>query len=130
MEANYTLLRIQQYLQGQLSPQEMNRLEREALEDPLLQDAIDGFRHAEKLDNRQLSLLQQRLEQRIAGRQEEKTVFYFGWQRLSIAATAGLLFILACILLWMIVNWQQKRHQAPTHKKVDVELAPAPTGKP
>lgn len=125
MDHNDTLLKIQQYLGGQLSPKEMHQLEREALDDPFLQDALDGYHEVSRINKVQLSLLQQRLEQRIAEQQEEKTAFYFGWQRLAIAATAGLLFILACILLWMIVNRQQ-HPQAPASKKVDVELTPAP----
>ena|SRR5690606_24183033 len=116
----YTSVRIQYYLEGKLSPQEMYQLEREALDDPLLQDAIDGYREAERVDERRLSALQKRLEDRITTKGEQKQEFYFSWQRLSVAATAGLLFILACILLWMIIS----RNEASSHKekKVDVEL--------
>ncbi|SEN23643.1 hypothetical protein SAMN05216436_11384 [bacterium A37T11] len=121
----HLLLKIQQYLQGQLQPGEMHQLEREALDDPMLQDAIDGYRQAKLVDHRQLSLLQQRLENRIAGQLAEKTAFYFGWQRLAVAATAGLLFFIACILLWMVINHHQHK-QAQPQKKVDVELTPAP----
>lgn len=126
MDYSYTLLRIQQYLNGQLSPGEMYQLEREALDDPFLQDAIDGFRQTAHVDEHQLSLLQQRLETRIAAQQEDKVAFYFGWQRLSVAATAGLLFILACILLWMIIGRHHSRQQPADHKKVEVELTPQP----
>src|SRR5690606_8776790 len=111
MMNKYTSIRIQYYLEGKLSPEEMYQLEREALDDPFLQDAIDGYREAERVDERRLSSLQKRLEERIALRSEQKNDFYFNWQRLSVAATAGLLFILACVLLWMIISRNQTSSQ-------------------
>ncbi len=120
MMNKYTSVRIQYYLEGKLSPEEMYQRQREALDDPFLQDAIDGYHGAERVDERRLSSLQKRLEDRIALRDEQKQEFYFNWQRLSIAATAGLLFILACILLWMIISRNQA--SSPKEKKVDVEL--------
>lgn len=40
---NYTAADIQQYLEGKMSPTEMNALERAALDDPFLQEAIEGY---------------------------------------------------------------------------------------
>jgi len=96
----------------------MYDLEREALDDPLLQDAIDGYRLQKHVSHRQLSLLQQRLADRIAGQARERNAFYFGWQRLGVAATACVLMVLVLVLLWM-------RHQPVpkvTEKEVHVEL--------
>ncbi|WP_090607139.1 hypothetical protein [Parapedobacter koreensis] len=122
MNTNYSIIRIQQYLNGELGKDEMYQLEREALDDPLLQDAIDGYRMQKEVSHRQLSLLQQRLAARIAGQANERNAFYFGWQRLAIAATACVLMVLVLVLLWM-----RNYHMQPkaTEKEVKVELAPS-----
>jgi len=41
---HYTLTDIEQYLRGNLSPAEMHELEKAALQDPFLADAIEGYR--------------------------------------------------------------------------------------
>lgn len=121
MSNNYPIIRIQQYLNGELSEAEMYQLEREALDDPLLQDAIDGYRMQQGVSHRRLSLLQQRLADRIAGQAKERNAFFFGWQRLGIAATACVLMVLVLVLLWM--RNQSIQPQA-TEKEVAVELTP------
>lgn len=40
---NYTAADIQQYLAGKMTPMEMNALEKAALDDPFLQEAIEGY---------------------------------------------------------------------------------------
>ncbi len=120
MNNSYHIIRIQQYLNGELSEQEMYQLEREALDDPLLQDAIDGYRLQKEVSHRQLSLLQQRLANRIAGQARERSSYYFGWQRLGVAATACVLMVLVLVLLWMRSHIGQPR---VTEKEVEVELA-------
>lgn len=98
----YDIKNIQQYLAGNLSKKEMHQLELDALKDPMLQDAIDGFESSTGVNSHQLSILQQRLQKRITQQYEERNHFYFGRQRLAIASIAGLLFIVVCILFWMI----------------------------
>lgn len=122
MNNNYHIIRIQQYLNGELSNDEMYQLEREALDDPLLQDALDGYRMQQQVSHRRLSLLQQRLAARIADQAKERDAFFFGWQRLGVAATACVLMVLVLVLLWM-----RNHHLQPkvTEKEVKVELAPA-----
>lgn len=99
MENNYQLSRIHNYIHGLMSRDEMHALEREALEDPFLQDAIDGYRMQNGVDTRSLSLLQQRLERRVAEHAQRKNRFYFSWQRLAIGMLAGVMFITVCLLL-------------------------------
>src|SRR5690606_12584925 len=113
-------IRIQQYLNGQLSNKEMYELEREALDDPLLQDALDGYRVQREVSHRRLSLLQQRLAARIEGQAKERNAFFFGWQRLGVAATACVLMILVLVLLWI----RNDHLQPATERSVQVELAP------
>jgi hypothetical protein len=121
MNNNYHIIRIQQYLNGELSKEEMYQLEREALDDPLLQDAIDGYRMQQEVSHRQLSLLQQRLAARIEGKVQERDAFFFGWQRLGVAATACVLMVLVLVLLWIRNHHLQS---GSTGKEVNVELAP------
>lgn len=101
MESNYNITRIQQYLLGQLSREEMHAIEREAIDDPLLGDAIEGYRLQNDVNHGRLSLLQQRLAHRIERQLRERNRFYFTSQRLGIAATAAVLFILVFLLFWM-----------------------------
>src|SRR5690606_2410369 len=120
MNTSYHIVRIQRYLNGELSRDEMYELEREALDDPLLQDAIDGYRLQQHVSHRQLSLLQQRLADRIGGQAKERNACFFGWQRLSVAATACVLMVLVLVLLWMR---NQPAQQRADEKEVHVELA-------
>ncbi|WP_134088943.1 hypothetical protein [Olivibacter sp. XZL3] len=119
MTSNSTnIIRIQQYLKGQLSPEEMNKLEREALDDPFLNDALEGYTQ-KGLNPHQLTLLQQRLQDRITEQPQERNRMLFTSQRLGIATAACLLFILACVLLWMVNNMNQANNGT---KEVTVEL--------
>lgn len=118
MENNYQLSRIHNYINGLMSKDEMFQLEREALEDPFLQDAIDGYRMQNKVDIGKLSLLQQRLNKRVAEQDQEKGVRFFGWQRLSIASAAAVLFVVSLVFLWMKNYMVQKQSRT-----VDVELS-------
>ncbi len=99
----------------------MHELERQALNDPFLADALEGYIRTDKPASSQLSLLQKQLEERIAVQQEQKNAFHFGWQRISVAAAACLLFISASILFWMKGSWNQNK-AADKERKVDVSL--------
>ena len=44
---NYSLEDIQRYLQGKMSAAEMHDIEKAALQDPFLADAIEGFTQAD-----------------------------------------------------------------------------------
>lgn len=115
---------IQKYLHGQLNPKEMHELEREALEDPFFAEALEGYAALKRTDHPNLSFLQRQLEERISLHEEKKNKFYFTWQRLSVAATAGLLFISASILFWMKGTDSSSR-MASSPKQVEVKLTPS-----
>lgn len=117
MNHSYDILYIQQYLEGKLSPEQMYELERAALNDEFLQDAIDGYRSAASVDHKQLSLLQKRFAARIETHLENKNTNYFTWQRLTIASLAGLLFIVVAVLFWMMQN-PDRSTQADTQASV------------
>lgn len=119
MNNSYHIIRIQKYLNGQLSKDEMYELEREALNDPMLNDALEGYRLQENVDHGRLSLLQQRLATRIEGKKQERDRFYFGSHRLSIAATAAVMFILVVVLYYMR---SQITSEMPAERIVEIEL--------
>ncbi len=102
----------------------MYRVERESHEDPFVAQALAGLSQSPKRSRQSLSLLQKQLEVRIAGQQETKKKAVITWQRLSIAATAALIFILGGIIFWMKFNYVQKV-KAPA--VVEVNLDPAHT---
>lgn len=108
MENNYQLSRIHNYVNGLMSREEMHTLEREALDDPFLQDAIDGYKLQEGVDVKQLSLLQQRLASRVSDKVTLKNKRFYSWQRLAIGMTAGVLFVTVCTLLLIRYLPQQK----------------------
>ncbi len=118
MSTNYPdNLMIRAYLEGKLDHEEMHRLEKQALTDPFLWEALEGYTHTSN-PGTELSILQRQLHERIVHLQENKKVFDFTWQRLSVAASASVLFITAGILFWMNVN----RSAPLTEKQVQVAL--------
>lgn len=97
----------------------MHELEKQALEDPFLSDALEGYAAHKEVAGPQLSLLQRRLEEHIARHRESKNVFYFTWQRISIAAAAGLMFLSAGILFWLKAhNYEGRTIPAASHVEV------------
>lgn len=117
---------IQQYLEGTLDPLKRHELEKQCLEDEFLSDALEGYTYviepAEKL-----SLLQQQLADRVLAQQTTKKAFGITTHRLSIAAAAGVMFVLAVILFWMNSH---KTTANPDVKRVDVSLPVIPEKQP
>lgn len=116
---------IQQYLDGKLDPKLMHELEKQALEDPFLSDALEGYTHIPDAGHG-LSILQRQLHECIAHLQENKKVYDLTWQRLSVAAAAAVLFIAAGLLFWM--NSQKPETKlAANQKQNEVTVSPADT---
>lgn len=99
MGNNYQLSRIHNYVTGLMSEEDMYALEREALEDPFLQDAIDGYKLQRGVETKKLSLLQKRLLERVDRRAMEKSQRFFGWHRLTIGVAGAVLFVVVCSLV-------------------------------
>lgn len=116
---------LEDYLDGKLDAKTMNRVEREALEDPFVAEALAGLSESPKRSLNALSLLQKQLQDRVADHQVQKKRSVITWQRLSIAATAAVMFISVSVVFWMKENNRQKE-LASLPKKVDVNLAPRP----
>lgn len=108
MDNNYQLSRIHNYINGLMSKEEMHALEREALNDPFLHDAIEGYALQNGVDAKQLSLLQKRLAARVEQHSVRRDQRFYGWQRLAVGATAAVMFVTVCILLLIKYMPQQK----------------------
>lgn len=109
MDNNYQLSRIHNYVAGLMSREDMHALEREAINDPFLQDAIDGYKLQNGVDTAPLSLLQKRLAARVEQRGLERSRRFFGWQRLTVGLVAAVMFVVVCSLLVF-----RHLHQKPT----------------
>ncbi len=113
---------IQRYLRGELDKTRMHELEKQALNDPFLAEAMEGYSQV-KSDSAGLSILQRQLHERISHLQENKKVFDLSWQRLSVATAAAVLFISAGILFWMNSQIAPKQ-STQNEKRVDVSIVP------
>ena len=61
---NYTAADIEKYWTGKLSPAEMHALEKAAMDDPFLADALEGYKNT-SLANAGLDSLKERLDKRV-----------------------------------------------------------------
>jgi hypothetical protein len=94
---------LEDYLNGNLAPQDMYQVERQAMEDPFVAEALAGLSAAH--DGLQpISLLQKQLRVRVAQQKTHQKESIVTWQRLSIAAAAAVLFITVGIVFWMKNN--------------------------
>lgn len=110
---------IQQYLEGKLDPELAHQLEKQALDDPFLWEALEGY-SVYRDPAADLSILQRQLHERIVHLQESKKVFDLSWQRLSVAAAAAVMFVTAGILFWM--NSQKSPEQLASQSQKPVEV--------
>ncbi|MBC7567572.1 MAG: carboxypeptidase-like regulatory domain-containing protein [Pedobacter sp.] len=113
---------LEDYLDGKLDAKTMNRVEREALEDPFVAEALTGLSASPKRSLESISLLQKQLRDRINQHQIIKKQSVITWQRLSIGSAAAVLFITVGIVYWMNqVNYDKALNSS---KKVEVSIAP------
>lgn len=89
------IAQIRKYHNGELSATAMHKLEREALDDPFLMDALEGYETAGKDQQTNLNELSERLEQRTS----VKKARIIPWKILSIAAS--IIVVLTIGGLWL-----------------------------
>ena len=99
---------IRQYFNGELTPAAKHHLEKRALEDPFLQEAMVGF-EAFKVKDKDLDELSLRLAKRVQNR-EKAPVINWGLKQLSIAASV--IFGIAVISIYF--------NQTPENKAIAV----------
>lgn len=119
---------LEDYLDGKLDARAMHKIEKQALEDPFVAQALAGLSESPKRARGSVSLLQKQLYERISQQQVQKKETVFTWQRLSVAAAAAVMFISVSILFFMREK-ENREQQAKGHtKKVEVNMAPSPSG--
>jgi hypothetical protein len=91
---------IQRYVQGKMSAQEMHAIEKAALDDPFLADAIEGFQQGmqeqgEPVINSQLQDLRNKLQERTSAKPKTRVIAFRWWQAAAAAVIviAGALWI-------------------------------------
>lgn len=102
-EADISLIR--KYLNGELDARAMHRLERRAMDDPFLMDALEGYENAKVGQQPQLAELSSRLQHRVARKEARVIPFRF------IAVAASVL-IVASVGGWLLLN-THKQAQLP-----------------
>ncbi|HEY9258935.1 energy transducer TonB [Chitinophaga sp.] len=96
---------IRQYLAGELDDKAMHALERQALDDPFLADALEGYAgHAPEQQGQQADLVS-RLEARVAPKAGKVRTMYYRW-----AAAAAILLVMFSAG-WFL--WDQQRSTPP-----------------
>jgi len=91
---------LEDYLDGKLDAKAMHFVERQALEDPFVAEALEGLKQSPKR-KQSLSILQKQLYDRVAQKPVKRKLWGITTQRLSIAATATVAFIAVSILFFM-----------------------------
>jgi TonB family protein len=118
---------LEDYLDGKLDSKAMHRIEREALEDPFVAQALAGLSESPRRGVQTVSLLQKQLYERIAEQQVVKKESVFTWQRLSVAAAAAVMFISVSIIFFMRDKEARDRIAKTQPKRVEVNIAPLPS---
>ena len=117
--------RLEDYLAGKLSPQEMYEVERQAMDDPFVAEALEGLSYAPASSLQAISLLQRQLHERVGAQQLTKKQSIITWQRLSIAATAAVLFIAVSTVFWMKSNVNRQSKAASQEVSVNTYVTNA-----
>ncbi|TDG37318.1 TonB family protein [Pedobacter changchengzhani] len=94
---------LEDYLDGKLDGKAMHFVEKQALEDPFIADALEGLRQSPKR-KQNFSILQKKLHDRIAQKPVKRKLWGITTQRMSIAAAATVIFLSVSILFFMREN--------------------------
>lgn len=116
---------LEAYLEGKLDAQTMHRVEKLSLEDPFVAQALEGLLDT-KNSSQTISILQKQLQERVARKPIERKIWHITSQRLSIAATAAVLFITVGILFWMKEEQRRKQAElaASQAKNIEIDIKP------
>ena len=138
---SWSITDVHKYLRGELSAREMHALEKAALDDPFLADALEGLTTREASPQQladdnpaSISTLDQDLSDltsRLAGRVAEKKSRIFILPRIRIAAAVILLAGLGLIALYTSTSKQKANTvNAARPQPPSADVATAPTTKP
>ncbi len=112
---------LDDYLEGKLDASTMHKVERISLEDPFVAQALAGLTEAKKR-TQTLSLLQKQLQARVEQKPIEHKMWRITSMRLSIAATAAVLFIAVSVLFWFRESNRQKQLEVAANQPKEVEV--------
>lgn len=112
---------LDDYLEGKLDAGMMHKVERISLEDPFVAQALAGLTEAKKR-TQTLSILQKQLQERVAEKPVERKMWRIASHRLSIAATAAVLFLTVSVLFWMRENQRQQQAEIAANKAKNIEI--------
>lgn len=99
-DINYVAKDFESYYTGAMTGAEMYALEKAALADPFLQEALDGFAHT-KHATADVDLLQEKLRDRLKEKDKATVIF---WQKKSILKVAVLIAFLAGSAYWLLTQ--------------------------
>lgn len=116
---------LEDYLDGKLDAKGMHQVEKISLEDPFVAQALEGLATSKKRTYH-LSLLQKQLQERLEQKPVERKMWRLTSHRLSIAATAAVVFISVSILFWMRETNRQKQAELAAMKPKNIEVNIAP----
>ena len=113
---------IDKYLKGELTPAQMHALEKKALEDPFLSDALEGIQSLQPDElSEDVNLLQSALNTRF----ERKHVNAWTW---TGRIAAGLLMLaVSAYFIWENSNNTQEKEKLALNKST--QTTPAPEGR-
>jgi hypothetical protein len=131
---HYSAADIRRYVQGNMSARDMHAIEKAALDDPFLADAIEGMQqalqeHNEALVTGQLQELQQQLAERTTETNRKNRVIALRWWQIAAAAA---ILVIGSIWLYTLNNDSESKSPlaVATAKKDEVkseEKAVVPT---
>jgi TonB family protein len=130
--SQYSAADIQRYVQGKLSAAEMHAMEKAALDDPFLADAIEGMQlafeeHTESQVTGKLEQLHQQFQTRTTGKARVVAFKPFRyWQ----AAAAAVIVIISGVWIYSLVNRNTAGNSSPVIAKTEnqqQQQAPAPS---
>src|SRR5215203_1449516 len=108
----YTAKDIERYHGGALSASEMHALEKAALDDLFLADALEGYQHTQTAAG-DLASLQQKLQARIQNDEGKKKIFFIGSNWMKIAALF-ILFAGGGWLVFQMLSGENKKNELAT----------------
>jgi TonB-dependent SusC/RagA subfamily outer membrane receptor len=110
---------IRKYLNGELDTHAMHELERQALDDPFLMDALEGYEQVGKNQQPNLDDLQGRIQQRIAPAKKRLSL----WPAMGIAAS---LLVFLSIGGWWLINYRAPANKPDSMPADKTEVAARP----
>lgn len=111
--------KIKKYLEGKLDARAMHQLEKRALDDPFLMDALEGYGKKGAHQKENLDALTARLQQRVADKKVRRMI---PWVPVSVAAS---ILVIISAGLWFYTSSQQP--ETLKVKRIASDVKPAST---